>query len=417
MAVANTYGDSGNTIGTLNGLFKEVYADKLKNAVPDQVKIMTAIKFTGKEAQLGGNFNQPVILQLEHGITFASTDQDAFTLAPAVAGAIRNAQIKGCPAVLRSVVGYAAASRSSHSASAFEEATKYLVANMMRSMAKKLEAEMLYGQQGYGTVNGALTTTSTAITVTTAEWAPGIFAGGEGMPIEVRSADGSTSRGTATITGVSFETRSLTLGSAIAGMVDGDVLWHGGAYGNEFIGVHAILTKTSGLLFNINCAQYNLFRGNQYAAGSSALSFSKLQQASARAVEKGLDGKLTVFCNPRAWANMLSDQAALRRYDGSYKTSSLENGATSLKFDSQNGVLEIVPSIFVKEGYAYMLAMDDWSRVGSSDMSFKRAGHEGDYFRDLDSAAGYELRLYTDQAIFCSAPAKSVIITGIVNQA
>ena len=416
MAVANTYGDAQNTIGTLNGLFKDVYAEKLKNAVPDQVKIMTAIKFSGKEAQLGGNFNQPVILQLEHGITFASTDQDAFALAPAIAGAIRNAQIKGCPAVLRSVIGYAAASRSSHSSSAFEEATKYLVANMMRSMAKKLETEMLYGQVGYGTVNGALTTTSLAITVTTSEWAPGIFAGAEGMPIEVRSADGLTSRGTATITGVSFENRSVTLGSAIVGMVDGDVLWHGGAYGNEFIGVHGVLTKQTGLLFNINCAQFNLFRGNQYSAQNGALSFAKLQLAAARAVEKGLDSKLTVFCNPRAWANMMSDQAALRRYDQSFSKSKLDNGASALEFDSQNGVLAIVPSIFVKEGYAYMLSLDDWSRVGSSDMSFKRSGHEGDYFRDLDSAAGYELRLYTDQAVFCSAPAKSVVITNIVNQ-
>jgi hypothetical protein len=55
-----------------------------------------------------------------------------------------------------------------------------------------------------------------------------------------------------------------------------------------------------------------------YAGGSAALSFTKLQLAAARAVEKGLDSKLLALVNPRAWANMLSDQAALRMYDSSY---------------------------------------------------------------------------------------------------
>ena len=65
--------------------------------------------------------------------------------------------------------------------------------------------------------------------------------------------------------------------------------------------------------------------------------------------------------------------------------------------------------------YAYLLSLDDWMRVGSTDMSFKRPGRSDEFFRDLDSAAGYELRLYTDQAVFCHAPGRSVIITGIVN--
>lgn len=350
-------------------------------------------------------------------ITFASSEEDAFNLAPPIAGTIKDAQIKGCPAVLRSVLGYTAASRAAQGTTqAFEDATKYLVANMLRSMAKKLEIEMLYGQVGYGTVNST-GTTSTSIVVTTAEWAPGIWAGAENMPIQVRSSDGATVRGSASISAVSFETRTLTLQSAIAGMVDGDVIYHGGAYGNEFIGIHGIIAKQTGTLFNIDVSQYNMFRGNIYSAQSAALSFSKLNLATARAVEKGLDGKLTVFVNPRGWANMLNDQAALRKYDQSYSKVKLENGSEALEFHAQNGVLAIVPSVYVKEGYAYMLSLDEWKRVGSSDMSFKRPGAavSGDYFKDLDNSAGYELRLFTDQAIFNAAIGKNVLINQIVN--
>lgn len=315
---------------------------------------------------------------------------------------------------MRSLLGYVAASRAALGGQkAFMDATKFLVANMLRSMAKKLEIEMFYGQMGYATVSSAA---SAVLTITTAEWAPGIWAGGEGMPVEVRDTTGATVRGLSTVASVDMSLRTVTLQSAIAGVVGGDVIWHQGAYGNEFPGIHKILTITSGTLFNINVANYNLFVGNNYSAGSGPLSFTKLNLAAARAVEKGLDSKLTAFVNPRAWANMLSDQAALRRYDNSYSGSGkAEMGNTSITFHSQNGEIEIEPSIYVKEGYAFLLSAEEWSRVGSSDLSFKRPGQGEDFFRDLENSAAYELRLYSDQALFCSAPGRNVVITSIVN--
>lgn len=331
---------------------------------------------------------------------------------PAISGVIKDAQVRGSPAVLRSVLGYNAASRSQSSAGAFMEATKFLVSNMLRSMAKKIEIEMLYGQVGYATVASA---TGTAITVATAEWAPGIWAGSENMPIEVRSANGATSRGTAQVTSANMDTRVVTTDSAIPGVIATDVIWHKGAYGNEFTGIHKILTTTTGSLFNIDVTTYNLFQGNQYSAASGALSFAKLNLATSRGVEKGLEGKLSAFVNPRAWANMLSDQAALRRYDGSYSKKKLENGSEALSFYAQNGEIEIIPSIYVKEGYSYLLSMEDWQRVGSQDITFNRPGQGDRFFRDLDNAAGYELRCFTDQAVFCSAPGRQIIITNIVN--
>lgn len=409
---ANTWGNPAGTVGNLNGLFKETYADKLENLIPDQVKLMNMIPFMAKEKQPGNNYHQPVILGLEHGMTFASSEDDAFNLQSAVAGTIKDAQIKGCPAVLRSLLGYSAASRAAQGgAKAFMDATKYLVANMLRSAAKKIEIELLYGQSGYG---AAETSTGTTITVTTAEWAPGIWAGAENLTIEVRDVAGTTIRGTAQITGVSFSARTLTISNAL-NITATDVIWHNGAYGNEFIGIHKIVTMTTGTLFNINVASYNLFRGNTYSAGDAALSFGKLNLATARAVEKGMEDKLTCFVNPRGWANMLNDQAALRKYDQSYSKTKLENGSQALEFFSQNGTLVIVPSVYVKEGYAYMLSLEDWSRVGSTDLTFNRPGQEGRFFRDLENQAAYELRLYTDQAVFCAAPGRNVVITNIVN--
>lgn len=412
---ANTFSTPNNTVGNLNGLFKEVYADKLKELIPDGVKLLTMIKFMSKDKQPGNLYHQPVVLGLEHGITFASSDDDAFALAPAIAGAIKDAQVKGSPAVLRSILGYSAASRAAQGgAQAFMDATKFVVGNMLRSMSKKIEIEMLYGQVGYATVGSVA---GAVVTIPAAQWAPGIWAGSENMPIEFRDATTGVLHGSASVQSVSMDARTVTCDISLpAAVVATDIIWHKGAYGNEFVGIHKILTAT-GTLFNIDTSTYNLFKGNEYDAQSGALSFAKLNQAVARAVEKGLESKVTAFVNPRGWANMLNDQAALRKYDGSYSKKKLENGSEALTFFSQNGEIEIIPSIYVKEGFAYMLALEDFARVGSTDITFKRPGADGNFFRDLENASGYELRCYTDQAAFCASPGKNTLIKNIVNQA
>lgn len=409
MSTANKFGES------LNAMFKETYADKIKHLIPEGLKLLNKIKFMSKDKQPGNLFHMPVILGMEHGVTFASSEDDAFNLNPPVAGQIKDAQVRGNPLVMRSILGYTAASRAAQGGNkAFEDATKYLVGNMLKSMSKKLEIEMLYGDSGYGVVSAVSAAT---VTISTAEWAPGIWAGGEGMPIEIRDTTGATSRGEFKVVSVDMDNKTITLDSsaAAAGVVATDIIWHKGAYGNEFKGIHKILSQSSGTLFNINVGTYNLFRGNVFSAGSAALSFTKINSAISRAVEKGLDGKVLCLVNPRTWANLLSDQAALRKYDASYKSSEMDNGAKSIKFYSQNGEIEIEPSIYVKEGYAYLLSSEDWVRVGSQDVSFKRPGQGDEFFRDLENSAGYELRLFSDQAIFSMSPGKNVLINNIVN--
>lgn len=47
---------TANNIQTLNGLFKEVYADKLEHLIPEGVKVYNLIKFAQRNKQ-PGNFN------------------------------------------------------------------------------------------------------------------------------------------------------------------------------------------------------------------------------------------------------------------------------------------------------------------------------------------------------------------------
>jgi hypothetical protein len=422
-AGSNTFNGDVNGAGSLNSMFKESYADKLGQLIPDGVKLLNKVEFLSKDKQPGNLYHQPVILGMEHGVTFATSDDDAFSLNAPVAGVIKDAQVRGNPVVLRSVLGYVAASRALQGGQkSFMDATKYLVANMIRSIAKKLEIEMLYGAVGYATVASQA---SAVITITTAEWAPGIWAGAEGMPIDFIANDNGATLCSAPIASVDMDARTITLGTATAGSHGaigtelasmgntGVTIYHKGAYGNEFSGIHKILTNT-GTLFNISASTYNLWKGNSYAVGG-ALTLSKLEKGIARAIEKGLDQDVTVLVNPRTWTDLMAEQTALRQIDSSYSGKQVEAGHSSLKFHGLNGVITVEPSIYVKEGYAYALVLEEFKRVGSTDVTFKRPGKEGEFFRELESNAGFELRCFSDQALFCACPGKMVVFTGIVN--
>lgn len=402
-----------NKLDTLNGLFKERYADKLENLHPENTKLLQKIPFSGRSNQNGSFYHQPVILGLEHGITYAGPDEDAFDLDDAVNGVIRDATIKPSQMMLRSRLGIAAASRAAGGEpKAFESATKFLVRNMYRSMAKRLEVNMLYGGMGIGVV-GALPG-GNDIEIATAEWAPGIWVGAESMKIEVYDATLVTNRGSAQVTAVDMATRTITVDALPGGTVATDVLFYKTAKGKEAAGIHKIITNT-GVLFNIDASQYSLWQGNSVSASSGALSFAIVQDAIAKAVEKGLDSPVAVLVNTSTWSDLLTEQAALRQYDSSYSLKTAEAGHQEIVFYGQNGKVEIIPSTYVKEGYAYVLCLDEMERIGSTDITFKRPDQGDNFFRELENSAGYELRAYSDQALFCYSPGKNTVITDIVN--
>jgi len=293
---------------------------------------------------------------------------------------------------------------------------------MLDSIRKKLEVELMYGQSGIGRVkNNETAGASVEVEIQDAQWSPGIWGGAEKMKVDFYSAlTAGTLRnvasGDAVISAVSFENKSITIASLSGNLTAGDYILPAGANTKQMAGLHSIMSNT-GSLFGISAAAYTLWKGNVYTPGTLGtpvvLSFAILQQAISKAVEKGLDKDVVVMVNPGHWDDLLTEQAALRMYDSSYSAEKAESGSKQIKFHSQNGLVEVSPSIFIKEGFAYVICPEDFVRVGSTDVTFKRPGQGDNFFRDLESAAGYELRTYTDQALFCVKPGRQVLIQNL----
>ena len=355
-------------------------------------------------------------------ITYADEDDGAFELNESIAGTMKPAKVRGYQMVLRSAISYSAASRAMSSAQAFQDATKLLVANMLDSVRNKLEVQLMLGQVGIGRLDADVTAgANKTLPLQASHWAPGVWAGAEKMKVDIYDESVSSTiplQVGAEIKNVDFETKSVVVTTLAANLTAANDIriFPAGARGKEMAGLHAILSN-QGSLFGIDAAQYNLWKGNKFDAKvggvEQVLTFSILQQAIAKAVEKGLDKDVTVLVNPGHWDDLLVDEASLRSYDSSYKPDMAERGSKAIKFHSQNGMVEIVPSTLVMEGFAYVICPEDFQRIGSTDVTFRRPGQGDNFFRELESNAGFELRAYSDQALFCVKPARQILIEGL----
>jgi hypothetical protein len=411
--------ESTNTVSTLDGHFKEVYASKIRDLVPEGMKMLKLAEFSAAEKLLGNLYHQPIVLGLEHGFTYGGSAGDAFLLNAAIASPNRDAQVKGHELVLVSAISVGAASRSISSKGAFEQETKRLVQNMLKSTQIRMEIQLMYGQSGIAKVASIA---GNILTICASEWAAGIWSGSKNAALEIRSQAGVL-RGTCNVIKPNLKDQTVEVDVApvlVTGNVDSenaaaDVIYFKGAYNKEFAGLHKIITNTS-TIFNVDANEFDLFKGNTVLVGTSEaakvfISFEKVEEAIALCMEKGLtEEDVVCLVNPKHWNKLMTDQAAKRQFDSSYSSEKMENGSKSLVFYGQNGKIEIHASLFVKEGFAYIFPPAELERIGSSDITFERPGFPGKFFREMESANGYELRSYSDQALFTSAPGKMAVL-------
>lgn len=399
--------------GSLVGYLQEVYeTGKVHQLVPGNVAVIKRAKF--REDMKSGE-KSTFAVQLSHESGF-SVGRGDVTLNASVAHVSANAEVEGYTLVLRSRISYDAITRASSTKGAFLRWNDERFIPMVESYQKRLEILCLYGRDSIGKVlTNTDNTTSATLTLTVGSWAPGIWLGSEGQILEAYTAltGGSQHDTDLTVTAVDVDNRQVTVvGTSAANataVVPDDLLFYKGHRGVEHYGLIAI-AKNTGSLFNISASSYSLWKANSYDAGTSGLTFGKVIAAAAKSANKGCDSKLICLVSQGAFASMNSDQAALRKYDAKYNPAKGENGFESLVFHSGNSEIEIVPSIFLKQGEALLYPERETYRLGSSDVTFMLPG-EGKIIFDVEGSTSKEMRLYSDQQIFCSRPGWMTRIT------
>lgn len=417
---------AGTSVSSLNGVFKQAYAEGIEDLIPKTSVLQKEIEFKLGTEKLGDKFNQPVLVSNELGITFGGSSGTAFNLNNPISFATQNALVPGVSLVLRSSLSYDAAAKASSSVNAFVDATSYQMENMVESMAKFVEIELLYGSSvfGVGTLSGVTYAGSPATTATltfnAAQWGPGIWSGFENGQIDVFAGNSSgvtgssalNSVGPITVTAVSQSAKTLTVSGAAADLVAiaasgaNAVIYFYGAFGNEISGLDYLIS-TVGTVNNINNSTYNLWQGNVYDVGSNPLTTTVLGQSLEAAQGRGLMEDTIAIISPASWTNLNTTTVTNnRRLDQSYKPGEISDGAEKITYYTQSGVVEISSHIYCKQGDGFILPPKRAKRIGAQDISFQIPGStEGEIFLQLPNAAGFEYRLYTNQGMLLTKPA------------
>ena len=416
-----------NDQAQLLGLFKQVYAEKIRNAWLMRAPIASSITFE-EQTSTGDNYNAPIDLQLEQGITYAAggtLPSGTGYLSP-TAGKMENAQLTGAQYFGRSQVAYEAISRSARvSAAAFEKATSHIVKRLMFSMLKRFEIDLLHGQLGWGTIESVSGAGATrAFVISDASWAAGIWSGMKDATLDCFAADYSGAKinttTAITITSIVPATRTINVSGLDAELTNCVAGCHffprTQTPTTALVGLTkwASLTSASGTFANIATGSFELWQSNQYDVAGQ-LSMQKVLAAVSMAFDYGLitGGKLIV--SGRGFEQLNTDQAALRQYDVSYKPVSAQNGVEKLIYSGTCGDIEIMPHWAQKPGQALFYSPEPLKRIGSEELGFiTRAGGEKLILESSDSPAT-EMRMYGNQNLFCDMPRHLVSLTGITS--
>ena len=408
-----------NTPTSLIGDFKDLYKTSgLVDAIPSWMIFQDRFKFEEAEAGLGQFYVFGVILQKEQGFTYAPSsgaDSGVQTLDASVAGYVGQAQVEGFSIYLRSRLSYDAAAKASRAGKkAFAQAYGAVLKNMKESHQFRLELSLLYGRDGLAVVTS---NTTGALLISDASWATGVWGSGmKGAILEAFTTVAATATqhdGDLTVSAIDISTKTVTVTGTSAAVVLSDVLYFKGARTtsgyNECIGMYRILTTTSGTVFNISATSYELWKAQQYAVNGN-LSLTAIMNGASVGMSFGLT-KALLLCAPEKFAQLASDEAALRRYVEN--TPNAKRGVKGITFMMGSVDVEIVPHPLIKQGHAMMIAEDTIHRVGATDVTFSMPGTGQAMEVHVTDSTAIEIRSMSDQGIYSEKPAQNVLLTAI----
>jgi len=424
--------DAPHTVSTLDAIFKEVYADKLEKLIPDYEELLKSIPFVKSSQKNGGSYNQPVLLSRDHGISYLG-DDSVLTLNDAVPSIVKNAAVKGAGKVMKTQISHMSASRAKQGPRAFVDGIGFAVQSLMESFAASQEASHWYGDNGLAYFTAATADLSSdLVTITAEEFAPALWIGGEGMLIDIYSVTGT---GLAkapnalvlqtSIDKVDMINRRLELAS-VGGLSDSTeyVILRRGQKTYDSKGLLQILANSSSL-FGIDAATYPLWQANQYSVGTAALSFAKVSNGISLAMGRGLRGPIELYVHSTVFEQMFPDFNTVktgssdadfpgRVFNAESDVKTLRHGVKTMEFIINGVEVMVKSSEYVKPRLGFGICTEDMSRVGSSPITAGMPGMEDErVFFELEGKAAVELRMFSDEALFCKAPSRSILFYGI----
>lgn len=400
------------------GLVKESYADRVKDARLNFTILQDMFKLDVQQP-IGNYFHVPVLLTQSQSTTY-DVAGGTRTLNAAIAPQSADAQIPAMELTERMFLPFGVIGKLDQGRTvSFVSSTTLKMLALNKALKRQIEWSLLYGGQQVAILaTVGANTASVTYTLTSGSYGAGYLVGAENQNFDVFAPNGTTLRNSAALqcTAIDIEAGTITLTGVAAdnnAVVAGDYLWRFGSRASggtsyEITGLATQIANT-GTIFNINAANYSLFRGVTVSSLGN-LSVQKVLKMVAKARNRGADGDMVFLASANGYAALLSDLNAERRVDYTYSKNKMETGAESVVLHSSNGAVEIVEHPFVKDDHCFLLPKDEVMRPGVSDVTDNLSGNDFSVMSGTTNA--FEFRVWTSQASFLAAPAHAVQATG-----
>jgi hypothetical protein len=395
-----------STPTTLASRLKQRFNKEVSQLVPESSDMQRRLDFR-KDLEPGASAEFDVSLSHESGFSIGT---GSVTLNGAVDQVSARATVSGYSHILQAKVSYDLIKRASSDEKAFAKFADGKFLNMTVAMRNREELLALNGRRGVGKI---LTEDNAGVVVMTkASWIPAFWASAVGAKfVAFDSLTGTTQHAAnLTCTAVDVSTRTVTFTSSgtISELNANDFIFPKGQHNDGRIGLLDIAYNT-GTLYGISATTYPLWASNSYDVGTSALTVGKILEASGLAANKGASmEKLVCYVPPKTMQTLIADESALIRRDPNAKI--LKSGAQGIEISSSTGNIEIVPHLLIPEGVFVMYPPDYTYIVGSCEAT-SQVAKDGDILFDLESSSDKEMRMFSDNTIFCERPGYIVVGT------
>lgn len=406
-------------MGTTNfqdiiGNYKKFYPKGWKDNVlpPRSTYVYSETDFS---KGLGEKVNFPVVLGYPQSFSFPGTADTSTNYATSVSSVIKMAEADGYRFNLTVDINEKMITRAQASEGAFKRIMGVYHTHLLLAGTRMMEEMCIDGQSSRGRVTSStnVDTTTTWVNFTDGYWSGGKWffkqngyisffnasdnsaVGQDANKYQIIGYDSASKR--IKVTGSANDISDLD--TFLATTTDADIYPFGvyvnGSY-NEFAGVRKFASNAS-TLFGLNAANYAMWNGSVQTLAST-INFNKIIQSIAEFTDKEFEGDLALCVNPLRWADILNDQAALRRYDKQI-TVDVSNGGKRILFASENGTVEIVGHNKVMERQGLIFPKKGaMMRVGSIDLQIEDP-QTGESIYKLPDSDDYRMVLRNDQVL------------------
>lgn len=421
---------------SIQAMFKQIYGDDFMVACPIEREVMDSFPFKAGD-EPGSEYIEARRMTEEQGFSFRKAGTSDVAMQKSISLKVEKTTYLPNILEFRSTVDVEALKRAmSAGRQAFKDTLGLRREAQRDSMVKHQSWTLLNGNRPCGVIAaGGIAAGSSAarriLTLEPASYADAFWACSENMPLDIYSSTSATldvaatSRGS-TAGGVTSRFRvyawdpdalKLELEADTTadwtGVVAGDCLWRATSYLNEDYGMVGVAASSGQTVFNISQSAYGIWRPVRDLTGG-ALTMNRILRAVALIHARSpTKARYVARVHPLQWNALNIDLAALRKYDGSYKTTKAENGTGEIEFFSAHGSVIIRGNSFMKRGECIITDDSKWSRRGVSDIDFAfpvSSGAEKEYYLVKQDVNAVEFRAYSQQGMYCDTLSRNAFL-------